>query len=209
MSTELCYKLNILPFIDIVNDDWKKNLNTISTVKRYLHPAKIPPKIPSISPANVAIQEQYLNFNNVEWKNIVCLPLNVGIVTHIHSDNINDTIDPNLENPKLILFAINFVLSGSGRMDYYLPSQLDPNCFSDPDDSYQQKNWTTNQQPYKSYEMTTGAYLVNVTIPHKATAYEKRLVISLRPNFSGEQGTKLWGKSWDNIVKMFDDYIIK
>ncbi len=198
MSIELCYKLNIPPFIDIVRDDWGKNLN-FESVK----------KIPAVSPANLAIQEQYLNFNNVEWKNIVRLPLDVGVVTHIHSDNSGDTIDSNLENPKFIWFAINFVVLGSGRMDYYLPSQLDPDSFSDPTDPYQQKNWTTNQQPYKSYEMTTGAYLLNATIPHKATAHEKRLVISLRPNFSGEQGAKLWGKSWDSIVKMFDNYIIK
>jgi hypothetical protein len=205
MSTELCYKLNIPPFIDMVRDDWKENLIIESPKKRNFNSIKIP----IVSPANLAIKEEYLNFNNVEWKNIVYLSLDSGIVTHIHSDNSGDSIDPNLENPKFIWFAINFVVSGSGRMDYYLPSQLDPDSFSDPTDPYHQKNWTTKQQPYKSYEMTTGAYLLNATIPHKATAHEKRLVISLRPNFSGEQGAKLWGKSWDNIVKMFDNYIIK
>ena len=206
MSTELCYKLNIPPFIDIVRDDWKKNLNVISTKRK---PNFDLIKIPAVSPANVAIQEQYLNFNNVEWKTVVYLPLDVNIVTHIHSDNSGDTIDSNLENPKFIWFAINFVVSGSGRMDYYLPSQLDPDSFSDPTDPYQQKNWTTKQQPYKSYEMTTGAYLVNATVPHRASAYSKRLVISLRPNFTGEQGSLLWFKSWEDIVKMFDNYIIK
>jgi len=205
MSTELCYKLNIPPFIDMVRDDWKENLIIESPKKRNFNSIKIP----IVSPAKLAVKEEYLNFNNVEWKNIVYLSLDSGIVTHIHSDNSGDSIDPNLENPKFIWFAINFVVSGSGRMDYYLPSQLDPDSFSDPTDPYHQKNWTTKQQPYKSYEMTTGAYLLNATIPHKATAHEKRLVISLRPNFSGEQGAKLWGKSWDNIVKMFDNYIIK
>lgn len=205
MYSELCYKLNIPSLIDIVRDDWKKNLNVISTKKRNVNLIKIP----IVSPANLAIKEEYLNLNNVEWKNIVYLSLDSNTLTHIHSDNSGESIDSNLENPKFIWFSINFVVSGSGRMDYYLPSQLDPNCFSDPIDPYQQKNWTTKQQPYKSYEMTTGAYLVNATIPHKATAYEKRLVISLRPNFSGTQGTQLWGKSWEEIVKMFDDYIIK
>jgi hypothetical protein len=198
MTTEFCYKLNILPFTDIVKDDWKKNLN-IEAIK----------KIPTVSPANVAIQEQYLNFNTIEWKNIVCLPLDVNATTYIHSDNSGDTIDSNLENPKLIWFAINFVILGTGRMDYYLPSQLEPDFFHDPTDSYKQKNWNTKQQPHKSYNMSSGAYLVNATLPHRASAYEKRLVISLRPNFMGEQGRLLWSKSWEDIVKMFDNYIIK
>lgn len=196
MANEFLYKINIPPFIDIARDDWKHNLNWNSLKK-----------LPAVIPANVLIQDHYLNFNNIEWKNIVRLPLNPTIETFIHSDNSGDSIDPNLENPKMIWFAINFVLSGSGRMDYYLPSQLDPEPFSDPNDPYQQKNWTTKQQPYKSYEMTTGAYLVNATIPHRATAYNERIVLSVRPNRMGEQGKHLWGKNWDGIVDMFKEYI--
>ena len=129
MANEFLYKINIPPFIDIARDDWKDNLNWNSLKK-----------LPAVIPANVLIQDHYLNFNNIEWKNIVRLPLNPTIETFIHSDNSGDSIDPNLENPKMIWFAINFVLSGSGRMDYYLPSQLDPEPFSDPNDPYQQKN---------------------------------------------------------------------
>jgi hypothetical protein len=198
MTTEFCYKLNIPPFIDIVRDDWKKNLD----FEKFR-------KWPTVSPGNLVIQEQYLNFNNIEWKNIVCLPLDAHIVSYIHSDNDSDSIDPNLENPKYIWFGINFVISGTGRMDYYLPSQLDPDSFFDPTDTYQQKNWTTKQQPHKSYELTPGAYLVNTTVPHRGSAYEKRMVMSLRPNYMGNQGGKFWGKSWEYIVKMFDNYIIK
>ena len=57
--------------------------------------------------------------------------------------------------------------------------------------------------------MTTGAYLVNATIPHRATAYNERIVLSVRPNRMGEQGILLWNKSWDDIVDMFKEYIVE
>lgn len=182
----------------MVRDDWKQNL------------AWDIMKNAGVMPAEEVLKEEYLTFNNISWQNIVSFPLDPRPQSHIHSDNYSDTIDDNLENPKITLFGINFLLFGSGRMDYYLPSQLDKNYFLDPNYEYPQRNWTTTQPPYKSYEMEPGAYLFNITVPHKATAYSKRLVVSLRPRLTPHEYFVYWQpKSWEDIVKMFDNYIIK
>ncbi len=199
---ELLYKLNIPVFESIIRDDWKHNI---------VWGTKFNP--PPVIPVENVIKEEFLKFNGIHWRTIVRFPLDSNCVpSYIHSDNCVDSIDKNLENPKIILFAINYLITGTGRMDYYLPSQLNSEPFFDPleVDPYQQKNWTTEQKPYKSYEMIPGAYLVNVTIPHRAIAYSERLVCSMRPDITAGEHNAYWQtKSWEDIVKMFDNYIIK
>jgi hypothetical protein len=48
--------------------------------------------------------------------------------------------------------------------------------------------------------MCEGAYLVNASIPHKATGESKRHVLSLRNNTCIE--------TWDTVVDKFKNYII-
>lgn len=200
-ASELCYKLNVPNFQEIVRDDWKENLDWYKMQKIA--------KISVIRPASEVIKEEYLNFNNINWQNIVMFVLSPGSKPYIHSDNYSDTIDDNLENPKITLFAINFLIAGSGRMDYYLPSQLDKNFFIEPNSTSPQRNWTTSQKPYKSYEMEPGAYLFNITVPHKATAYTNRTLVSLRPSLVPDEYFTYWSsKSWGDIVKLFENYII-
>ena len=198
--SELCYKLNIPNFDKMVKDEWKHNL---SWAKRR--------EIPTVSWANSAIKEEYLNFNSIDWDTLVAFPLDpaTNYNAHIHSDNYSDTIDESLANPKIILFGINFVINGSGRMDYYLPSQLDKTYFVEPNYEYPQRNWTTTQEPYKSYEMTPGAYLLNISVPHKATAHSNRLLFSLRPKLTPHNYFAYWQtKSWEDIVKLFENHIM-
>ena len=180
----------------MVNDDWKQKLNFRSMEG-----------IPNIANVEDVIREEYLNFNNIKWKNVVSFLLDKKDKAHIHSDNWS--MGDDLESPSMTLFAINFVVTGSGRMDYYLPSQLDNNYFIEPNNQYPQRNWTTTQEPYKSYEMELGAYLVNITVPHKATAHSERLLFSLRPRLIPHENFMYWkSKSWDDIVKMFENYIV-
>jgi hypothetical protein len=122
---------------------------------------------------------------------------------------LNDANPDDLENPSMTLFAINFVVFGSSKMEYYLPSQLDKNIFVSDDPEYPQRNWTTTQEPYKSYEMEPGAYLLNITVPHKAVAHSERLLFSLRPKLIPHENYMYWkSKSWDDIVKLFENHII-
>jgi hypothetical protein len=197
-NNELCYKLNI-PFLqDMVKDDWKHNLNW--ETRR---------EIPKVITPEDSIKEEYLNFNNINWDTIVSFPLDPGSDPQIHSDNYSNTIDDTLENPDIILFGINFVVFGSCRMDYYLPSQLSKDYVVANDPNYPQRNWTTTQEPYKSYEMEPGAYLINITVPHKATAYTDRLLFSLRPRLTPHKYFEYWqSKSWNDIVKLFENHIV-
>jgi len=199
-NNEFCYKLNIPSFQEMVRDDWKQNLNWETMVR-----------IPRVAKVEEVIKEEYLNFNNINWDHIVSFPLDPESNPQIHSDNWSlheDDVD-DLENPTMTLFAINFVVTGSNRMDYYLPSQLDKNYFVSSPPEYPQRNWTTTQEPYKSYEMEPGAYLLNITVPHKAVAHSERLLFSLRPRRIPHENFVYWkSKSWNDIVKMFENYIV-
>jgi hypothetical protein len=199
-NNELCYKLNI-PFLqDMVKDDWKQNLNWKNRFQ-----------IPKFLKVEELLKEEYLNYNNINWGVFVTFLLDKKVKAQIHSDNrsLNDDIPDDLENPTMTLFAINFVVTGSCRMDYYLPSQLDKDCFFEPDSEYPQRNWATTQEPYKSYEMEPGAYLLNITVPHKAVAHSDRLLLSLRPSLNPHENFVYWkSKSWDDIVKLFENHII-
>ena len=199
-NNELCYKLNIPSFQEMVRDDWKQNLNW-----------KTMARIPRVAKVEEVIKEKYLNFNNINWETIVSFPLDKKVKAQIHSDNwsLNYANPDDLENPSMTLFAINFVVFGSCRMEYYLPSQLDKNIFVSDDPEYPQRNWTTTQEPYKSYEMEPGAYLINITIPHKAVAHSERLLFSLRPRLIPHENFVYWkSKSWNDIVKLFENHII-
>ena len=199
-NNELCYKLNI-PFLqDMVKDDWKHNLNW-----------ETGREIPKIFKVEEVLKKEYLNFNNINWQELVTFVLDNNGQAHIHSDNwsLNDANPVDLENPSMTLFAINFVVFGSSRMEYYLPSQLNKNIFVSDDPEYPQRNWTTTQEPYKSYEMEPGAYLLNITVPHKAVAHSERLLFSLRPRLTPHKYFEYWqSKSWNDIVKLFENHII-
>lgn len=195
---EYCYKLNVPDFLDICKEGWEQNL-TYDGLN----------KLPVLIPSELVLKKEFLTFNNYDWSTVIRFPLLPFDKTDIHSDNYDSTIDENCENPKFILFTINYLVKGTGRIDYYLPSQLESYYF-DPDNPYKQKNWITKQNPYKSYEMSHGAYLLNVTIPHKVTAYEERLVISIRPSLIPGKGFEKYNKkTWEDIVNSFDNYIIK
>lgn len=202
-NNELCYKLNIPFFQDLIKDDWKQKIQKLNWENRL--------KIPKISKVEEVLKEEYLNFNNINWQELVTFLLDNNDQAHIHSDNwsLNDANPDDLENPSMTLFAINFVVFGSSRMEYYLPSQLDKNIFVSDDPEYPQRNWTTTQEPYKSYEMEPGAYLLNITVPHKAVAHSERLLFSLRPRLIPHENFVYWkSKSWNDIVKLFENYII-
>lgn len=199
-NNEFCYKLNIPSFQEMVRDDWKQNLNWRTMVH-----------MPRVAKVEEVIKEEYLNITNNNWETIVSFPLGTDTKAEIHSDNwsLGDDNPDDLENPSMTLFAINFVVTGSCRMEYYLPSQLDKNIFVSDDPEYPQRNWTTTQEPYKSYEMEPGAYLLNITVPHKAVAHSERLLVSLRPRLNLHEYFMYWkSKNWDDIVKIFENYIV-
>jgi hypothetical protein len=89
-----------------------------------------------------------------------------------------------------------------------LPSQLE-NSFTNPKYKYDQLNWTTKENPYKSYELSSGTYLINGSVPHRGSADSQRIVISMRPDMTDPDCYEYWQtKNWDDVVNMFKNYII-
>ena len=198
--SELCYKLNIPSFEAIIKEDWKQNLeyNSFSQVAR---------QTVKISCESV-IDKSFLNFNNISWGELILFPLN-NEKSDIHSDNNTNPNDRDLLNPSITLFAINYIISGHGKMEYWMPSQLKTN-FIRPNSSYQQVNWITDEPPYKSYDLSPGAYLINATAPHRGSGYDKRVMVSMRPNLANGLIYNLYKElSWEDVVNLFSQYIIE
>lgn len=199
---ELCYKLNIPNFEDIVRDDWEHNLSWDNIMNLS--------KQSTIIPCQEAIKKEFLKFNNIDWDMLVLFPMN-KTQGQIHADNSCNPLDRDLSNPLVTLFAINYVVSGTGKIEYWLPSQLE-NSFTNPKNTYDQVNWTAkeSESPHKSYELNQGAYLINASVPHQGIAYDKRIVFSLRPKVSDKESNEYWKtKNWVDIVNMFKDYTMQ
>lgn len=194
---ELCYKLNIPNFTDIVKDEYKEHL-TYEKMCRLVH----------VNSCQNLLKEEFHNFNDIEWYRLMLFPLTKETKSFIHSDNWADK-EP-VDKPSMTLWAINFVIAGNSNQSYWLPSQLDPDPFLD-ESSGDQINYHSDERPYKSYDMSLGAYLVNITVPHKGTALsEERLLASLRPRMNVHSLKEYWRtKTWEDIVNIFDKYIVK
>lgn len=194
---ELCYKLNIPDFREMLKDEYVSHL-TYDKMCR----------LGNVNSCQNLFKEEYHNFNNIEWYRLMLFPIVKGREkSFIHSDNW--AVDP-IDKPSLTLFAINFVIAGDSNQSYWLPSQLDPTPFTD-ESSGDQLNYHSNESPYKSYDMPPGAYLVNVTVPHCGIAKSnERLLASLRPRLNVPSLHEYWRtKTWEDIVNLFDKYIMK
>jgi hypothetical protein len=200
---ELCYKLNIPNFKELVKDEYLAQL-TFHKMNEFAPMVNVPNGKTYCD----LVKEQYQNFNDIEWHKVLAFPLTKESKSFIHSDNWADTRP--LGSPPITLWAINFVIEGVGNQSYWLPEQLDHEPFTDADSGYQ-VNYSTNELPYKSYDMPPGAYLVNITVPHMGKALsDERLVVSVRPKLNIHSLNEYWtNKSWDDIVNLFDKYIVK
>jgi hypothetical protein len=199
IANELCYKLNIPNFENLIKDEWKHNLSWDNMLNLSRQSSMIP--------CQDAIKEEFLKFNDITWGELGLFPL-MESNGEIHADNSCNHLDRDLLNPNLTVFAINYVVSGTGKLEYWLPSQLE-NGSINPKYKYSQVNWTTKENPYKSYELSLGAYLINATVPHRGSADSQRIVISMRPDITEQHCYERWQTTnWDDVVNMFKNYII-
>ena len=177
---EFVYRLNLPPLTDVLlNKDILYNEEKYDTIYRQL--------------TTDCIKPEWLTFNNYNWNSVLYFYKNnsSGI---IHLDRNDRSHLPH--NP--CVWGINWIYNNNGIMEYWpiediLHQTLDTRskyitvCYSD-------------KEPHRTYHMTEGAYLVNASLPHKATGESKRRALSLRDTTCNE--------TWDEVVDKFKNYII-
>ena len=88
-------------------------------------------------------------------------------------------------------------------LEYWLPEDI---IFSVPETdetgNYKRIQCSTTKLPYRTYNMLPGAYLVNASVPHRATGHHGRYAFSLRDD------TKENVKTWNTVVDIFKDFIV-
>ena len=177
---EFVYRLNLPPLTDILlNKDILYNEEKYDTIYRQL--------------TTDCIKPEWLTFNNYNWNSVLYFYKNNSSGV-IHMDKNDRSHLPH----KPCVWGINWIYNNSGIMEYWpladiLHQVVDAKnkfitvCYS-------------NKKPHSTYHMTEGAYLVNASLPHKATGESKRSALSLRDTTCNE--------TWDTIVDKFKNYII-
>lgn len=99
--------------------------------------------------------------------------------------------------------AINIICSGHTTMEYWHEETVvdaEIYTYGDVGDAFRLKAFKTDKAPDKIYQMPIGVYLINASVPHRATGHGGRRLISLRSMSNLE-------KTWSQMTELFQDII--
>ena len=189
---EYVYKLNLPPVADILLDP-----KILFTNDQSEHPTIYPDIENHVRP-------EWINFNNETFKYLL-LFYKPDLVGRLHIDEFEKLRRP--EEP--CLWGINWVHNGSRLVEFWNVDELVPN-----EDNYNcsirdfAKKLNTVElstvQPCRSYTTESGsAYLINASVPHRATGSGLGYVVSLRADY------RTVNKTWPLVVDQFKQYIIQ
>ena len=185
LDTEQLFKLNLPPFEEIMLPTFK-GFDDDHLKSNYLN----------ITNLSDIIKPEYLTIAGLEWK----------YMNYFKKSNYTGSIHSDSNTPDQTIFCINWVTDGDGSMDFWdesviIKSGVTPGSYNVPTFGIAPRYYAL-VPPDKSYEMNKNtAYLVNASIPHRAIGFGNRKCYSMRTH-----NTHL---KWDDVVKLFDQYIIK
>ena len=141
-----------------------------------------------------AVLPEWHRWMGIRWKSLSKFYKNnyTGV---IHTDDATNAANS---------WGINWVCSGYGNMKYWNKNRLRITVDS------QQPTWKsapfierydTDNPPCQEYTLLPGAYLVNNSIPHLASGYQHRVVLSLRPAHPDNR------LPWENVRSIFKEFI--
>jgi hypothetical protein len=186
--TEFVYKLNLPPLTEILLDSAKTELFNAKNNAEHSHLEKL----------SYYLKPEWLTFNGITW-NFVSFFYKSNYTGLIHIDE-QTRVHQLHERAN---WGINWIHGGSGIMEYWLPEDI---IFSIPQEdetgNYKRIQCSTTKAPYRTYNMSPGAYLVNASVPHRATGYTGRYAFSVRDNCEKNIMT------WNAVVDLFKDHII-
>ena len=139
---------------------------------------------------------EYLVLNNIEWDNVLIFRKQSGVPSPLHSDT---------SRPGATYWGINWIHNGDCLMEYWdladFPEESVfnvPGLLNKPDAV--RLFMKPPGPPKLEYFLKPGAYLINATVPHRATAFGDRYCISYRPTTADTP--------WNEIVNKFQNLII-
>jgi hypothetical protein len=183
------YELNLPPFNEIVQ----------STFSGFLESTDDYVYIAGYDQKNI-VKEEFLKLKNIPW----------GGYRYFKKSNRSGSIhsDANYEpitDPNKCIWGINWIFDGSGLISYWDWKNVyrignTPGSQNLPKDGVVPKFFTNKLPDFSYANIKNKAYLVNATVPHRATGELNRKAFSLRP-----RGVNY---NWENIVELFSDLII-
>jgi hypothetical protein len=169
--SEFVYKLDLPPLDTILLEPNKLFSNSI-TFNQY-------------APKDI-LKPEWLNWQDLSWDFSLFFYKTDGDTGIIHIDGPG-------------VWGINWVYNGYGKMDFWNLEEVET-TYELTSLSTPRYRCATKTKPIKTYNTDPGAYLVNASIPHRATGYNQRYTLSLR-----SYSSKL---SWLQAVNKFKNLMI-
>jgi hypothetical protein len=180
---QLIYKLDLPPFQECILEGIDNKFFHLNHKNHYV--IKKPEDI---------FKPEFLTFKNFKWIAVLIFLLKSNTSNAIHADSAYPK--------KFTDWGINWIYKGDGLMDYW-----DLDTLKNEDVKYVVDrqgdplyHWTTAIPPQARYLLKPGAYLVNTSVPHRATGIQDRYCISYRSDIRTTP--------WCEIVNIFKDNII-
>lgn len=182
---EYCYKLNLPEFDDVVlSTDNIKNLvpeNFQGSKMFYPDPKDI-------------FKPEWLSYKGFCWDYVSLFFRSGNEKSILHRDNPH--------SPRSLHWGINWIHGDDSIMEYWEDDLIDEQILINDIGGKTTMQLKTNKLPSKKYHMTSGAYLVNASIPHKITnlSNDTRMALSLRSTRFRKENPS---REWRDIVEMF------
>jgi hypothetical protein len=184
---EYIYKLNLPSLKNVINlNELEKIFINYQTTDR-LHLS---------FEAEQLFKPEILTVNNIKFSKVSVFK-KTNCVGDIHTDDYDNIKNEN-ENP---VWGINWVYNGISQMEYWSKSQISSYTLVPDDVGTHNTNCKSADVAEKIYLLANQhPYLVNTSIPHRATGFGHRYVFSLR--------TQTTNFKWIELVDKFKDLII-
>jgi hypothetical protein len=136
------------------------------------------------------LKPSWRKFNGLDWNTLI-LFYKGDYKGGIHKDS----------QDMLLKGAINWIISGHSLMEFWEEEDIRQNQILVNDQFENDITlYDTNVRPSKKYILKVGAYLINASVPHRATGIGKRFSASLRSEQTGNF-------TWKELVDKFQNYI--
>ena len=193
LKTDQLYELNLPPFREIVlptfkgfdDDNLSMNYLELNNISEFIKP-------------------EYLDILNLSWDTMLYFKKS-NLTGSIHTDL---PIDNYLANMNKTNFGINWITDGDGKIEFWDTDEVNavgiaPGPINNPTIN-KVLRFMPKCPPSKSYSIQKDkVYLINASYPHRATGYANRKCYAMRPTIG------LKNIPWDEVVNMFDNYIIR
>lgn len=182
---EMVYKLNLPPLPEILKDDFNLNSliskNFFGSKIIYYHPSEV-------------FKEEYSNFLDYYWDDLIFFIRSGKQSSIIHRDN--------LKSPDIMNWGINWVYGDTSMLEYWKFEDVEKENILIDSAGEEVVQISVKNNPYVSYIMPPGAYLVNASVPHrgKNIGDNVRFLVSLR---SRRLRNMEDFKTWDSVVEKF------